>query len=192
MHRAWNKVDVCISRTPPDKRAGRICQPSSAKRSKEKAGKSQRDLGIWGSWNCVGLPHHSQSTTKETPFSLVYGSDAMIPVEIQEKLTTFSKLRGWRIQRRKKGEPGLLTRSLFFPYQGFLTRSPNKVSIIRYIFTNLLYSEVSEPLSLGLETPRLGIVRFLVSLPLAWERKGQQYGSQLKSSLAFMRQRRGQ
>ena len=25
-----------------------------------------------------------QSTTKETPFRLVYGSDAMIPVEIQE------------------------------------------------------------------------------------------------------------
>jgi len=30
-----------------------------------------------------------QSTTKETLFSLVYGSDAMIPVEIQESLSRF-------------------------------------------------------------------------------------------------------
>jgi len=30
-----------------------------------------------------------QSTTKETPFSLVYGSDTMIPVEIQESLPRF-------------------------------------------------------------------------------------------------------
>ena len=32
-----------------------------------------------------------QSTTKETPFSLVYGSDAMIPVEIQESSPRFQK-----------------------------------------------------------------------------------------------------
>ena len=30
-----------------------------------------------------------QSTTKETPFSLVYGSDAMIPIEIQESSPRF-------------------------------------------------------------------------------------------------------
>ena len=30
-----------------------------------------------------------QSTTKETPFSLVYGSDAMIPVEVQENSPCF-------------------------------------------------------------------------------------------------------
>jgi len=30
-----------------------------------------------------------QSTTKETPFSLVYGSDAMIPIEIQENSPRF-------------------------------------------------------------------------------------------------------
>ena len=35
------------------------------------------------------LPHHSQSTTRETPFSLVYGSDAMIPMEIQESSPRF-------------------------------------------------------------------------------------------------------
>jgi len=32
-----------------------------------------------------------QSTTKETPFSLVYGLDAMIPVEIQESSPRFQK-----------------------------------------------------------------------------------------------------
>jgi len=30
-----------------------------------------------------------KSTTKETPFSLVYGSDALIPVEIQESSPRF-------------------------------------------------------------------------------------------------------
>jgi len=30
-----------------------------------------------------------QSTTKKTPFSLVYGSDAMIPIEIQESSPRF-------------------------------------------------------------------------------------------------------
>jgi len=30
-----------------------------------------------------------QSTTRETPFSLVYGSDTMIPVEIQENSPRF-------------------------------------------------------------------------------------------------------
>jgi len=30
-----------------------------------------------------------QSTTKETPFNLVYGSDAMIPVEMQENSPRF-------------------------------------------------------------------------------------------------------
>jgi len=36
-------------------------------------------------------PHHNppQSTTKETPFNLVYRSDAMIPVEIQENSPRF-------------------------------------------------------------------------------------------------------
>jgi len=33
-----------------------------------------------------------QSTTKETPFSLVYGTDAMIPVEIQESSPRFQNL----------------------------------------------------------------------------------------------------
>jgi len=55
-------------------------------------------------------------------------------------------------------------------------RSPNKISV-KDIFLQL-YSEVKANLSLGLETPRLGIVWFLVSLPLVWERQGrEQYGS---------------
>ena len=37
----------------------------------------------------MDLPHYSQSTTRETPFSLVYGSDAIIPVEIQENSPRF-------------------------------------------------------------------------------------------------------
>jgi len=39
----------------------------------------------------IVLAYHTtpQSTTKETPFSLVYGSNAMIPVEIQESSPHF-------------------------------------------------------------------------------------------------------
>ena len=33
-----------------------------------------------------------QSTTKEMPFSLVYGSDAMIPVEIQKSSLRFQNI----------------------------------------------------------------------------------------------------
>jgi len=46
-----------------------------------------------------------QSTTRETPFSLVYGSDAMILVEIQENSPRFQNFVV-RVQRREKGEPG--------------------------------------------------------------------------------------
>ena len=46
-----------------------------------------------------------QSTTRETPFSLVYGSDAMILVEIQENSPRFQNFV-LRVQRREKGEPG--------------------------------------------------------------------------------------
>ena len=35
-----------------------------------------------------------QSSTMETPFSLVYGLDAMIPVEIHESSPRFQKFRG--------------------------------------------------------------------------------------------------
>ena len=72
-------------------------------------------------------------------------------------------------------------------------RSPNKISVKRCNFANELYSKVKSNLSLGLKTPRSEIVWFLLSLPLVWERQGrEQYGSQLKSSLAFVRQGRGQ
>jgi len=54
-----------------------------------------------------------------------------------------------------------------------------------------LVSKVS--ISLGLETPRLGIAWFLVSLPLAWERQGREQNNyQLKFSPASIRLGRGQ
>jgi len=52
----------------------------------------EKAKGIWSEevsrilWAYHTTP---QSTTKETPFSLVYGSDAMIPVEIQESSPRF-------------------------------------------------------------------------------------------------------
>jgi len=50
-----------------------------------------------------------QSSTMETPFSLVYGSDAMIPVEIHESLPCFL---GFVVEERgKKSKPGSDRRS---------------------------------------------------------------------------------
>jgi len=53
------------------------------------AGKIQGNLGGRGLQNCVGLPYHSPIHHQETPFILVYGLDAMIPVEIQESSPRF-------------------------------------------------------------------------------------------------------
>ena len=66
------------------------------------------------------------------------------------------------------------------------------VKIFPCLYTTRTRS-VKTDLSLGLETPKLGIIWFLVSLPLVWERQGrEQYGSQLKSFFASIRQGRGQ
>ena len=56
----------------------------------------------------MGLPHHSQSTTKETPFSLVYGSDAMIPIEIQESQPRFQNFVAEESNKEKKVNLDLL------------------------------------------------------------------------------------
>jgi len=71
-------------------------------------------------------------------------------------------------------------------------RSPNK-KLVKKIYLQVYYTvQLSEPLP-WIKAPRAGIVRFLVSLPLAWERQGRkQYGSQLKISLASIQQGRDQ
>jgi len=73
----------------PNQWAGRVCQPSFAQGLKRRLGKAK---GTWAEeiprivWAYHTIP---QSTTKETPFSLVYGSDAMIPIEIQKSSPRF-------------------------------------------------------------------------------------------------------
>ncbi|XP_068486696.1 uncharacterized protein [Phaseolus vulgaris] len=82
-------MGVRISQTPPDKQAGRVCQQVLLRGMKRRLDKVK---GTWAEevprivWAYHTTP---QSTTKETPFSLVYGSDAMIPVEIQESSPRF-------------------------------------------------------------------------------------------------------
>jgi len=49
-----------------------------------------------------------QSTTKETPFSLVYGSDAMIPIEIQENSPRFQNFVVEEFNEERKGNLDLL------------------------------------------------------------------------------------
>ena len=49
-----------------------------------------------------------QSTTKETPFSLVYGSDAMIPIEIQESSPRFQNFMAEESNKERKVNLDLL------------------------------------------------------------------------------------
>ncbi|XP_070025475.1 uncharacterized protein [Nicotiana sylvestris] len=39
----------------------------------------------------MGIPHNNKTSTGETPFSLVYGAEALIPVEIGEPSTSFTQ-----------------------------------------------------------------------------------------------------
>jgi len=49
-----------------------------------------------------------QSTTKETPFSLVYGSDAMIPVDTQESSPIFQNFVAEESNEERRLNLGLL------------------------------------------------------------------------------------
>jgi len=68
---ARDKIDIRLSGTPPDEWPSGISQQGLAQRLEEKV---PRVL-----WAYHTMP---QSTTKETPLTLVYGTNAMIPVEI--------------------------------------------------------------------------------------------------------------
>jgi len=82
MLRGWSKVGVRIIRAPQTngqvKFANRV-QLRGLKRRLEKA------KGTWAEEvSRIVWAYHTtpQSTTRETPFSLVYGSNVTIPVEI--------------------------------------------------------------------------------------------------------------
>jgi len=82
VHRAWdNKVFASIEHPQTNRQvesANRVLL-RGLKRELEKA------KGTWAEEvPRIVCAYHttSQSTTKETPFSLIYGLDAMIPVEI--------------------------------------------------------------------------------------------------------------
>jgi len=89
MRRVGNKASICIGRTPQTngqvESANRVLL-RGLKRILDKA------KGTWAEeaprivWAYHTTP---QSTTKETPFNFVYGSNAMIPVEIQENSPYF-------------------------------------------------------------------------------------------------------
>ena len=49
-----------------------------------------------------------QSTTRETPFSLVYGSNTMIPIEIQENSPRFQNLVAEESNEKRKVNLDLL------------------------------------------------------------------------------------
>jgi len=70
-----------------------------------------KDKGTWpeGVPRIVWAYHTTpQSTTEETPFSLVYGSDAMIPVEIQESSPRFQNFVAEKSNEERKVNLDLL------------------------------------------------------------------------------------
>jgi len=89
MLRAWNKTCIRLGRAPQTNG-----QVESANRILLR-GLKRRLVKAKGTWaeevpRILWAYHITpQSTTKETPFSLVYGTDAMIPVKIQESSPRF-------------------------------------------------------------------------------------------------------
>jgi len=89
MLRSWNKAGVRISRAPQTngqvESANRVLLKGLKRRLEKAKGTWAEDVPriVWA--------YHTtpQSTTRETPFSLVYGSDTMILVEIQESSPCF-------------------------------------------------------------------------------------------------------
>ncbi|XP_068504552.1 uncharacterized protein [Phaseolus vulgaris] len=89
VHKAWNKAGGYISRTPQTN--GQVESANQVllrgmKRRLEKAKRTWAEEVPRIVWAYHTTP---LSTTKETPFNLVYGSDAMILVEIQESSPRF-------------------------------------------------------------------------------------------------------
>jgi len=89
VHIAHNKANICVGRTPTNEWVGESSNRVLLRGLKRRLEKAKRNWSeeipriLWS--------YHTtrQSTTKEMPFSLVYGSDAMIPVEIQESSPRF-------------------------------------------------------------------------------------------------------
>jgi len=85
MYKAGGKAGVHICRTPPFESVNRVLLRGLKRRLDKAKGTWEEEVPriVWA--------YHTtpQSTTRETPFSLVYGSDVMIPVEIQENSPRF-------------------------------------------------------------------------------------------------------
>ncbi|KAL0433557.1 UNVERIFIED_CONTAM: hypothetical protein Slati_2690000 [Sesamum latifolium] len=57
----------------------------------DKTGRSKRVVGRRATRRFMGIPHDPRNATGETPFCLVYGSEAIIPVEIGEETAKVSQ-----------------------------------------------------------------------------------------------------
>ncbi|XP_068503517.1 uncharacterized protein [Phaseolus vulgaris] len=89
MYKAGSETGVRISRTPQTNGQVESANPVLLRGLKRRLDKAK---GIWAEEvHRIVWAYHTtpQSTNRETPFSLVYGSDAMIPVEILENSPRF-------------------------------------------------------------------------------------------------------
>ena len=108
MCRSGNQAGVRISRTPPDEWAVESANRVLLRGFKRRLEKAK---GAWAEevprivWAYHTTP---QSSTMETPFNLVYGSDAMIPVESHESSPRFLSFVAEESNEEKKVNLDLL------------------------------------------------------------------------------------
>jgi len=65
VHRAWDKANLCLGRTPTSKWVGRVGQQGPAERTEEKTGKGENKLVRINSKNFVVLSHHPTINNEE-------------------------------------------------------------------------------------------------------------------------------
>ena len=82
MFRSRNSIKLLVKNLPTGKRASQIFQQNHLRMHQEEIGRLKRKIGRWIAECPLGLPHNKRTATGETPFSIVYGTEAVIPTEL--------------------------------------------------------------------------------------------------------------
>ena len=86
-----HQAHVCNSPTPTIKWEGRIHEQNRGEYAEETPGELSRAMGGGTTRGTLGLPNYKMAT-QETPYSLVYGTEAIIPTEMHVKTTVSGHL----------------------------------------------------------------------------------------------------
>ncbi|KAL0451467.1 UNVERIFIED_CONTAM: Retrovirus-related Pol polyprotein from transposon gypsy [Sesamum latifolium] len=97
--RVEDPAKLHVSRKPLGERADGGDQSNKTTTFKKEARGSERFLGRRTTWSTVGVPNDSAIIHRWTPFCLVYGTEAIIPVEIREET---QRVAQYEIERNKE------------------------------------------------------------------------------------------